>query len=270
MAFVLPREHERQRAAAGAERQQRHLRQVGEDQDAEKPGGDGQGPRIAEELRQELRRQVGLLRAPRDDQAGGERNEERRHLADQAVADRQLGVDLGRFGEGHALLDHADHEAAEDVDERDDDAGDRVAADELAGTVHRPVEVGLLRDLLAAALGLGLVDDAGVQVGVDRHLLAGHGVQGEPGGDFADARGALGDHDELNHEDDDEDDDADDERSPVTNSPNALMTSPAASILSLPPCVRISRVVATFSTSRTSVVASSSDGKTVNSSGVRT
>ncbi len=50
----------------------------------------------------------------------------------------------------------------------------------------------------AAALGLALVDDAGVQVGIDRHLPARHAVQGETGGHFADARGALGDHHELN------------------------------------------------------------------------
>ena len=37
---------------------------------------------------------------------------------------------------------------------------------------------------------------------------------------------------------------------------------------SVPACVRISRVVATFSTSRASVVASSSEGKMLNSSGV--
>ena len=35
-------------------------------------------------------RQVRLLRAARDEQAGGQRNQERRHLAHQAVADRQL------------------------------------------------------------------------------------------------------------------------------------------------------------------------------------
>ena len=79
--------------------------------------------------------------------------EKRRHLADQAVADRELREDLGGLGERHAVLDHADDKPADDVDERDDDAGDGVAADELAGTVHGPVEVGLLRDLLAAALG---------------------------------------------------------------------------------------------------------------------
>ena len=60
--------------------------------------------------------------------------------------------------------------------------------------------------------GLGFVDDAGVEIGVDRHLLAGHGVQGEAGRDFRDAAGALGDDDELNDDDDDEDDDADGQR----------------------------------------------------------
>ena len=54
-----------------------------------------------------------------------------------------------------------------------------------------------------------LVDDAGVQVGVDGHLPAGHAVQGEAGGHFADARGALGDHHELDHDDDREDDQPD-------------------------------------------------------------
>ena len=44
----------------------------------------------------------------------------------------------------HAGLDHADEQPADDIDQRDDDAGDGVAADELAGTVHRPEEVGLL------------------------------------------------------------------------------------------------------------------------------
>ena len=102
----------------------------------------------------------------------------------------------------HARLDHADEQAADDIDQRDDDAGDGVAADELAGTVHGPEEVGLLGDFLAAALGFVLVDHAGVQIGVDGHLPARHAVQGEAGGHFADARGAFGDHHELDDDDD--------------------------------------------------------------------
>jgi hypothetical protein len=56
----------------------------------------------------------------------------------------------------------------------------------------------------------------------------------------------------------------------VTNSLNVLITSPAECIatVGLPLAVRISRVVATLSTSRKSVTASSSDGKTANSRGL--
>jgi hypothetical protein len=41
------------------------------------------------------------------------------------------------------------------------------------------------------------VDQAGVQVGVHGHLLAGHGVQREAGRDFGNALGALGNHHEV-------------------------------------------------------------------------
>ena len=58
--------------------------------------------------------------------------------------------------------------------------------------------------------------------------------------------------------------------SPATNSPKLFTTPPAASMPCVRRCVRIKRVVATFSTSRPSVVASSSEGKMLNSSGVRT
>ena len=50
------------------------------------------------------------------------------------------------LAEAHAVLDDADEQPADDVDQDDDDAGDGVAADELAGPVHRAEEVGLLRD----------------------------------------------------------------------------------------------------------------------------
>ena len=93
----------------------------------------------------------------------------------------------------------------------DHDAGDRVALDELRGAVHRAVEVGLARDLGAAHARLVVGDLAGVEVGVDRHLLAGHRVEGEARGHLGDAAGAVRDHDELDHDQDQEDDEADDE-----------------------------------------------------------
>ena len=54
--------------------------------------------------------------------------------------------------------------------------------------------------------------NSGVQVGVDRHLLAGHRVEGEAGADLGHAPGTVGDHDELDHDEDEEDHEADDER----------------------------------------------------------
>ena len=89
------------------------------------------------------------------------------------------------------------------------DAGDGVAAHELAGAVHRAVEVGFLRDLVAPRDGLLLRDQPGVQVGVDRHLLAGHRVQREARRDFRDAAGALRHDHEVDDDEDHEHDDAD-------------------------------------------------------------
>ncbi len=68
-------------------------------------------------------------------------------------------------------------------------------------------------DVVTAASGLGLIDESRGEIGVDSHLFAGHGVEGEAGGDFGDASGALGDDHELNDGDDGEDDQADDQRS---------------------------------------------------------
>ena len=107
------------------------------------------------------------------------------------------------------VLDHPDHDAADQVDPGDDQRGHRVALDELRGTVHGAVEVRLAGDLLAPVPRLLVGDQAGVQVGVDRHLLTGHRVEGEPGGDLGDAAGAVGHDHELDHDQDQEDHEAD-------------------------------------------------------------
>jgi len=101
------------------------------------------------------------------------------------------------IGQRHTMLHGADQDAAEHIDEHDQDAGDGVAAHEFARAVHRAVEIGFLAHLLAAHDRLGLRDDAGVQVGVDRHLPAGHRVQGKACAHLRDAARALGDHDEV-------------------------------------------------------------------------
>ena len=109
------------------------------------------------------------------------------------------------------MLRHADGEPANDVDEQDQDASDGVTTHELAGAVHGAEEGRFFLHLGAAALGLVLVDEASVQVGIDRHLLAGHGVQGEARGHLGNALCALGDHDEVDDHEDGEHDQADGE-----------------------------------------------------------
>ncbi|MGY4630088.1 hypothetical protein ACVWY3_007844 [Bradyrhizobium sp. USDA 4486] len=68
-----------------------------------------------------------------------------------------------------------------------------------------------LLEFAAPALRFLVVDQAGRQVGVDRHLLAGDGIQGETGADFGDTRRTLGDHHEIHRDQNREDDQADDE-----------------------------------------------------------
>ena len=92
----------------------------------------------------------------------------------------------------------------------DDHRRHGVAFDELRGAVHGTVEVRLAGDLRAALARLVVADQAGVEVGVDRHLLAGHRVEREARADLGHAPGAVGDDDELDHDEDQEDHQADD------------------------------------------------------------
>ena len=164
------------------------------------------------------------------------------------------------------MLRHADDEAADDVDEQDQHAGHRVAAHELRGAVHRAEELGLLADLGAAPLGLLLVDQAGVQVGVDRHLLARHRVEREARADLGDALGALGDDDEVDDDQDREHDQADREVAADQEVAERLDHLPAAPA-PVWPSISTTRVEATLSDSRSSVVSSSTAGKAAKSSG---
>src|SRR5438876_522178 len=80
---------------------------------------------------------------------------------------------------------------ADEVEGGDDQPGDGVAADELAGAIHGAVKLRLAHQMLPSPPRFVLVDQAGVQLGVDGHLLARHGVQSETGRHFRDAAGAF-------------------------------------------------------------------------------
>ncbi|MBN8751603.1 MAG: branched-chain amino acid ABC transporter permease, partial [Variovorax sp.] len=68
-----------------------------------------------------------------------------------------------------------------------------------------------LGQVLAALACYLLVDQSGGEIGVDRHLLAGHGVEVEARRHFGDAAGALGDDHEVHDHQDREHDQADHE-----------------------------------------------------------
>jgi hypothetical protein len=187
--------------------EERKVRQAGHQrQTAHDPRRNVEGHRGLGELPRDLRSQVGLGGRARYDDARRGGDHQGRDLRHQAVADGELGEGPQALQGAHVQHGHAHHEAAQDVDRGDDQAGHRVAPHELARAVHGPEEIGLAGDVGAALLGLGLVDDARVEVGVHRHLLSGHGVQGEPRGDLGDAGGPLGDDLEVDHQQDDEDD----------------------------------------------------------------
>ncbi len=182
-----------------------------ESQNRQQQGRDLEGARIGGELAEH-----GLVGGPAraalgDQKAGGQRDDQRRNLGHQAVADRQLDEHVGGLAKIHVVAAIADRHAADDVDPSDDQAGDRVAADEFRGAVHGAEKRAFLLELAPACLGFLVVDHAGGKVGVDRHLLAGDGVEGEAGADLGDAGGALGDDDEVHHDQDQEHDQPDDE-----------------------------------------------------------
>ncbi len=175
---------------------------------AEDAGGDRQGAVLAKHLAGHGLGHVLRARGAGDQHRHGAGDQQRRQLRHQAVTDGQQGVGGGGIAERHAMLQHAHGQATEHVDEQDQDAGDGVAADELAGAVHRTVEVGFLANLFTTGLGFFTRQQTGVQVGVDGHLLAGHGVEDEARGHFRDAPGALGDDHEVDDGQDGEDHDA--------------------------------------------------------------
>ena len=86
-----------------------------------------------------------------------------------------------------------------------------VASHELGGAVHRAEEGVFFLQLFTAAARFDVVDHARGEIGVDRHLLARHGVEVEARRDFGDASGTFGDDHEIHDHQDGEHDDADDE-----------------------------------------------------------
>src|SRR5579875_3664285 len=191
-------------------------------------------PGKGDELRDDLAAEIVSGRYPTDDDAGGRGYDEGRNLGYQPVADGQQRVGLAGLDQAQMVLPYADDQTADQVDEQDQDGRDRIAADEFAGAVHGAEKIGLARDLLAPPHRLFLIDQTGVEIGIDRHLLAGHSVECKARGDLGDAPGAFGDDHEIDDDQDREYGDADgviaadDEQAERFNDPARGVRSPIA------------------------------------------
>ncbi|MNF74447.1 hypothetical protein D3C84_564790 [compost metagenome] len=168
-----------------------------------------QGLGISRHLSSQLGPQAGIGRGPGDDDPGSHRDNQRRNLRHNAVANRQQRVVMQRIAPALALLQNADRQTTDDVDRDDHNAGNRVAFDELGCSIHGTVEIRFTLQLAASALGFFLVDDAHVQISVDAHLFTRQGVQGETGSHLGHALGTAGDHHILHNHQDQEDHKAD-------------------------------------------------------------
>ncbi len=164
--------------------------------------------RVPEQLGHQLLADVLLGGDASHHKTGCRGNDQRRYLCHQAIADGEQRVGLGRIARAHVVLQDSDNQSANDVDEQDQDACDSIAADELRGTVHRPVEIRFQRHVRATLARLVLADQTGIEVRIDRHLLARHGVERKACGNLGDPTGALGDDDEIDQGKDDEHHDA--------------------------------------------------------------
>ena len=111
----------------------------------------------------------------------------------------------------HIVARSADDDTAENIDGGDDETCNRIAAHEFGCTVHGAEEGAFLFQLATAALRFLFIDQAGRQVGIDGHLLAGNGVEGEARAHFRDTRRALGDDEEVDDDENAENDQTDNE-----------------------------------------------------------
>src|SRR5690554_1248777 len=97
------------------------------------------------------------------------------------------------------MLQHTNCEPSDQSDHHNQDARNRVALYELAGPIHGSVEIRLLRHFLTTLAGLLLVDQPGVQIGIDRHLLTWHRIQCETRAHLGNPTGTFGHYDEVNN-----------------------------------------------------------------------
>ncbi len=104
----------------------------------------------------------------------------------------------------HAKLEHANDQATENIDEGNHDAGNRIPLDKFTRTIHSSVEVRFPLQISSPSSCLYVIDKTGIEIGIHRHLLAGHGIKRKTGRNLRHTPRTIGDDHKLNDRNDNE------------------------------------------------------------------
>ncbi|SPU66631.1 Uncharacterised protein [Brucella neotomae] len=96
----------------------------------------------------------------RHEKPGSERNDQSRNLCYQTIAHRQFGENIGGLRNIHPMAGRTNDDAAKNIDGRDYETGNRIAAYEFRRAIHGTKERAFLLQFTAAALRLLSIDQA--------------------------------------------------------------------------------------------------------------
>jgi len=131
-------------------------------------------------------------------------------LGNKTVANSEEHINFRCLAKFESVLRYPDEQTAHNVDQQNKHASDRITADKLRGTVHGAEKIGLLRDFFSSLKGSFLIDHAGIQIGIDCHLLTRQRVESETRDNLGGSACTLGHNDEIDDHQNDKNDEADD------------------------------------------------------------
>src|SRR3990170_8601180 len=150
--------------------------------------------------------QIGFRCGPGHDDPRRCRNNEGRDLAYQSVSDCQKRIILCSGAKTHAMLKDPYDQSPDDINNGDDDPGNRIPPYKFTCAIHCPVEFSLAGNSQPAPPGFGIIYQSCIQIRINAHLLARHCIEGKPGGNLCDTAGALCNHHKVDDNQDHEQD----------------------------------------------------------------
>ena len=97
-------------------------------------------------------------------------------MCDQSVTNGQQDIVFCRHAKRQIVLNHSNNQAANNVDEQNENPSDGVSSDKFTRTIHGPIEICLARNIGSSPARFVLRDHASIHICVDGHLLTGHRV----------------------------------------------------------------------------------------------